>query len=517
MPETFDDIRGFVESLERRQDLVRVRKQVDPVLEVNAILDRLARTRGPAVLFENVRGSSIPVFGNAFGTPRRLSWAFGADDFSRLAESRMEKLFQMASGENKDLLLALRAKGMKTKLQRLKKVLPAQNLFKGFGDLGKSMALLPVEVDRAGAPCKEVVLRGEEIDLDGFPLLKLWPQDGGRFITLPLVITQDPETKDLNVGVYRMMQIGKRSLCMHWLPQKHGNLHYAKAEKMGQALPVAVAVGADPAVEVAGAFQLMPPLDEFMLAGFLRGSPVKVTRAEDSDLLIPAGAEIVFEGAVKPGERAEEGPFGEFHGYYSQVKETPVFHVEKVTMRKKPIWHAATTGAPPTEIHVFSKAMERVGLAVARQFFPGIVDFNLTVESGTLYTMIVSLKKTRPYEAQEVMHFLWSAAPQNTYITNLVVVDHDIDIHDLGRVLWAVSMHFRPDQDLMITPKGMADLEKPSTYPRGVGAKMGIDATTKWPEEGCDRPMPDLVRMDPEVAERVEAQWREYGFEPLPR
>jgi len=256
----------------------------------------------------------------------------------------------------------------------------------------------------------------------------------------------------------------------------------------------------------------MPPLDEFMITGLLKGSPVRVTKAEDSDLWVPAGAEIVFEGVVRPGERAEEGPFGEFNGFYSPVKPTPVFHVEKVTMRRNPIWHAATTGAPPTEIHNFTKAMERLGLVIAKQFFPGIVDFNLTVESATLYTMIVSMKKARPFEAQELMHFMWSVVPQNTYVTNLIVVDSDIDIHDLGQVLWAVSVHFRPDQDLMITPKGMADMEKPSTYPRGVGAKMGVDATTKWPEEGLKRPMPDRVRMDEPVQKRVERNWKAYGF-----
>ncbi len=512
MGDTFDDLRGFIKHLEEKDDLVRVKQEVDPELEVNAILDRLARTKGPAVLFEKVQGSDIPVFGNAFGTFERLSQAFGVDDFSKQVEQGTEKIFQALSGETREFVLGLRAKGIKTKFQTLRKTFKSPEVVGNLRELGKGRAVLPVEVDRSKAPCKEVVLKGKEIDLNEFPLLKLWPQDGGKFITLPLISTRDPETGDLNLGIYRMMMLTRNSLCMHWLPQKHGHLHYAKAEKMGKDLPVAVAIGGDPALEVAGAFQLMPPLDEFMIAGLLRGSPVQVTRAEDSDLWVPAGAEIVFEGVVRPRERAEEGPFGEFHGYYSPVKQTPVFHVEKVTMRRKPIWHAATTGAPPTEIHNFTRAMERVGLAIGKQFFPGLVDFNLTVESGTLYTMIIAMNKTRPYEAQELMHFLWSVTPQNTYITNLIVVDSDIDIRDLGQVLWAVSMHFRPDQDLMITPKGMADLEKPSTYPRGVGAKMGLDATTKWPEEGLKRSMPDRVLMDEKVQGRVEKNWKAYGF-----
>ncbi len=512
MGKTFDDVRGFIRYFEDTGDLVRVAREVDPHLEVNAILDRLARTGGPAVLFERVKGSSIPVFGNAFGTFQRLSRAFGCDDFRERVEAGSEKILQALSGETRDLLLGLRAKGIRTKIQKLRKTFRSPEVIGSLRDLGKGKTVFPVEVGRSHCPCKEVILGREEIDLNKFPLLKMWPQDGGRFITLPLVVTRDPETGDFNLGIYRMMMLTKNSLCMHWLPQKHGNLHYAKAEKMGQDLPVTVSVGADPALAVAGAFQLMPPLDEFMMTGLLKGAPVTVARAEDSDLWIPAGAEIVFEGVVRPKERAEEGPFGEFHGYYSPVKQTPIFHVEKVTMRRDPIWHAATTGAPPTEIHNFTKAMERVGLVIARQFFPGVRDFNLTVESGTLYTMIVSMEKTRPYEAQELMHFIWSVTPQNTYITNLIVVDSDIDIHDLGRVIWAVSIHSRPDQDVMITPKGMADMEKPSTYPRGVGAKMGIDATTKWPEEGLERPMADLVEMDEEVRKKVERLWKNYGF-----
>ncbi len=512
MHQTFDDLRGFIDHLEARNVLVRVKQEVDPELEINAILDKLARNKGPAALFQHVKGSPIPVFGNAFGTFQRLSWAFGCEDFSSLVEIRTGVLFDMLKGASKDLMLALKAKGVTTKLKRITRLLPTERLRSSIHACVAATAALPVEVDKTKAPCKEIVLTGHEIDLTRFPLLKLWPRDGGKYITLPLVITRDPETHDINLGIYRMMLLDRTTLCMHWLPQKHGYMHYAKAEKKGTDLPVAVAIGADPALEVSGVLQLMPPVDEFMIAGLLKGAPVQVVKAEDSDLWVPAGAEIVLEGIVRPGERADEGPFGEFNGYYSPVKKTPVFHVEKITMRRDPIWHAATTGAPPTEIHVFTKAMERVGLAIARLFFPGIVDFNMTVESGTLYTMIVSLRKSRPYEAQELMHFLWSVAPQNTFITNVIVVDQDIDIHDLRQVLWAVSMHVRPDQDLMVTPKGMADPEKPSTFPRGVGAKMGIDATTKWPEEGLLRPMPERVSMDRTVVELVERQWKEYGF-----
>ncbi len=476
MPAPFDNIRDYINYLEEKKELVRVKKEVDPVLEINAILDKLAREGGPAVLFENVKGSDVPFFGNAFGTLKRLAWGLGADDLQKLVDERIDKLFATLSGENKD------------------------------------DSIRPVEVDRDKAPCKEVILTGDDIDLDKFPLIKLWPHDGGKYITLPLVITRDPESKALNVGIYRMMRLDKKSLCMHWLPVKHGARHYAGAEKMGRDLPVAVVVGADPALTFSGILALHKGLDEFQMSGFLKSSPIKVTPAEDSDLPVPAGAEIVFEGIVKPGERADEGPFGEFHGYYSPVKETPVFHIKKITMRRNPIWHGATTGKPPTEIHVFSKGAERVSVAMAKKLMPNIIDMNLTKESGSLYFMIISIKKTRPHEAKELIKKMWAGKGQNAYVTNIVVVDHDVDVQNLDRVFWAISTHMRPEHDVLVSQAGMADLEKPSTFPRGIGARMGLDATTKRHEEGLEREMPDFVVMDEAVMKKVEKHWKDDGF-----
>lgn len=510
MENAFYDLREFIDYLEKNNDLVRVKREVDPDLEINAILDRLARTDGPAVLFENVKGSDIPLFGNAFGSYKRLSRAFGCENFTDHVENMVHELTELFASENKEMLLAARAKGTMAKLRTLKNL---PKMIKFFLNTKQSLdPLLPVEIPKSKVPCKEVVLTGNDIDLDQFPLIKCWPKDGGQYITLPLVITRDPETRTLNLGIYRMMKIDKNRLCMHWLPQKHGNQHQQKAKKLNQDIPVVVAVGADPALEVAGAFATTGGIDEFNIAGILKGSPIEFTRAEDSDLWVPASSEIVFEGIIKPDEMTDEGPFGEFHGYYSPVKQTPIFHVKKITMRKKPIWHAATTGMPPTEIHTFSKAVERVASVMLRDLFPGVVDINLTRESGTLYTQIISLDKNRPYEAQELMHMIWSASPQSPYVTNIIVVDGDIDVQNLSQVFWAMSVNFRPEQDLTITPVGMADMEKPCTYPRGTGARLGIDATTKWPEEGLVRGMPDKVKMDEKIMAQVEQKWESLGF-----
>lgn len=510
MNETFNDIRGFIDYLEKKNDLVRVKREVDPDLEVNAILDRLARTHGPAVLFEKVKGSDIPLLGNAFGDMGKLSSAFGCDDFAKMIDDKIDELSGAIPEEGKGDAFVKKALSFKGIIDGVGKIPDIVRMVKTFKN--NLSPLRPVEIKRSKAPCKEVILTGDDVDLTKFPLIKLWPQDGGRYITLPLVITRDPETQDLNVGIYRMMMLDKKRLCMHWLPQKHGNQHHAKAVKMGKDLPVAVVVGADPAIEVAGVFPLMGGANEYMAAGVLKGKPIEVTRAEDSDLWVPAGAEIVFEGVVKHDEIADEGPFGEFHGYYSPVKQTHVFHINKITMRKNPIWHAATTGMPPTEIHTFSKASERLAAAMLKKLYPGVVDLNLTRESGTLYTHIVSFNKTRPYEAQELMHFIWAMSPQSPFITTIIVVDGDIDVQDLSKVFWAISLNFRPEHDLTITPVGLADMERPCTYPRGVGARMGIDATTKTPEEGHIRKMPDLVTMDPNVTALIERQWKEYGF-----
>ena len=475
MPQSFNSIREFIDFLEEKEDLVRVKKEVDPDLEINAIIDRLARTDGPAVLFENVKGSTMPVLGNIYSAQRRVNWMLGTDNLDERIKEGIERLIRLKGGE--------------------------------------SNSSLPVEVARDKAPCKEVVIEEEDIDLSIFPFVRLWPQDGALYNTLPIIITQDPESNAYNVGIYRMMLRDKKSFCMHWLPQKHGRKHFEKAVALGQTeFPVCVAMSVEPALGLVGTFSVHQPLDEYLVTGALADKPVERVKAENSDLLIPATAEIIFEGVVKTDKMVDEGPFGEFHGYYSPVKQTPVFQVQKITMRKEPLLQVATTGMPPTEIHTMSKAAERFSLYFAQKQNPDIIDFNLTRESGTLYTMIIALNKREPGQAKKLIDAMFKAKGQSIFITNIIVVDGDVDVQDLGHVIWAWSCHCRPEHDVIITPVGEADLEKPCSYPRGVGARMGIDATTKSKAEGYRRDMPDKVEMDPEVVRKVEGLWQEYGF-----
>ncbi len=475
MARKFTNIRDFINFLEQKNDLVRVKETVDPDLEINAIIDRLARTDGPAVVFESVKGSQMPVLGNVYSAYRRLQWMLGTDDIDGCMKAGVDKLTRFKQGEEN--------------------------------------AVRPVTVDRDQARCKEVVVEKDAVDLTRFPFVRLWPQDGGFYNTLPLVITRDPVSSEENVGVYRMMLRDKSSFCMHWLPRKHGRRHFEKAQELHHPeFPVCVAMSAEPVLGLVGAFAVQPPLDEYIVAGALAESPVERVRAEDSDLLVPASAEIVFEGVVKTDALVEEGPFGEFHGYYSPVKQTPVFHVHKITMKKNPLLQVATTGMPPTEIHSMSKAAERFALHFIRLALPDIVDLNLTRESGTLYTMFVALDKKEPGEARQLIDTLFNSGDQGVYITNLIVVDKDVDVQDLGQVVWAWSCHCRPEHDVMISPVGEADLEKPCTYPRGVGARLGIDATTKSAAEGYQREMPDKVVMDEAVLKKVAARWEAYGF-----
>jgi 4-hydroxy-3-polyprenylbenzoate decarboxylase len=488
-----------MDMLEQKQQLVRVTREVDPILEINAIVDRLARRQGPAVLFENVKGSDLPVLGNLFGSHQRVAWTLGAEDFYAHVQHRIaEALSPPAGGQATDVAGAVRRSFMYAPVAE--QLLPFAHLLRN----------LPEEVNEA--PCKEVVYEGSDIDLNRFPLTKLWPEDGDKFITMPMVITRDPETGEINAGTYRMMYLDRNRTCMHWLPKKHGNIHCRKAEKMGKDLPVVVAVGCDPAFQLSGCYPLHYPMDEFMVTGMLKGRGVKVVKADLSDLPVPAGSEVVLEGVIPAGLRATEGPFGEFHGYYSPPKETHVFEIRRITTRREPIWHMATTGRPFTEIHYMSKATEKMGKARMMLGASEIVDLNMAKEGASLYLMIVSIRKDRPHQAREIIENLWQQEGQAEFVTNVIVVDHDIDVNNLSEVMWAFCMNVRADQDLMISDRREQDLEHPGLSPRGEGARLGIDATRKRKEENYSRERPNLVTMDEKVMEKVLANWESDGL-----
>ena len=495
----YDDLREFMAMLEEEAQLVRVTREVDPILEVNAVVDRLARKAGPAVLFEKVKGSDMPVLGNLFGSHQRVAWTLGAEDFYTQARQKIAEAFAAPDGDG--------GPEVESDIRKSFIYAPVADRVLIFRNALKTR---PVEVSQA--PCKEVAYEGADVDINMFPLTKLWPQDGERFITMPVVITRDPETGEINAGTYRMMYLERNKTCMHWLPKKHGNIHCQKAEKMGQDLPVVVAVGCDPALQLSGCFPLPYPMDEFIMTGLLKGRGVKVVKADLSDLPVPAGAEVVLEGVVRAGVRASEGPFGEFHGYYSPPKQTHVFEIQRITTRRNPIWHMATTGRPFTEIHYMSKAAERLGMAGQAAGPSEIVDMNMAKEGASLYLMIVSIKKERPYQAREIIENIWKGKGQTEFIANVIVVDDDIDVNNISEVMWAFSMNARADQDLLISDRREQDLEHPGLSPRGEGARLGIDATRKWREENYSRERPDIIIMDEKVLHRVLERWESDGL-----
>jgi len=475
----YEDLREFIERLEVEGELAKVRFEVDPILEMTEIVDRIVKGGGKAILFENPKGYRIPVFMNAFGTERRMKIALEVERFEEIGERLLEIL-------------------------RFK----PESLFDGLKALGKVKELknfIPKKVK--GGACKEVVM--EKPNLLKFPILKCWPKDGGRFITLPIVVTRDPETQELNIGMYRMQVFDERTTGMHWQIHKHGALHYRKLKEIGRdKLEVAVAIGVDPAILYSATAPLPENFNEFTFAGFVRRERVKLIECETVDLLVPANSEIVLEGYVKVDELKPEGPFGDHTGYYTPVEPYPVFHVECITHREDPIYHATVVGKPPMEDAWLGKATERIFLPIIRFMHPEIVDINLPVESCFHNLAIVSIKKRYPGHAKKVMFALWSMGMLS--LTKVViVVDHDVNVQDLREVLWAVTTRFDPARDVVIIPDCPVDSLDHATYKPNLGGKLGIDATRKWREEGYEREWAEVVEMDRDVKVRVDEIWDE--------
>ncbi len=473
----YEDLREFIEKLESEGELARIKREVSPILEMTEIADRAVKSGGKAILFENPKGYDIPVFMNAFGTEKRMKLALGVERLEEIGERLVE----------------------------LTKLRPTSFLdgIKSIGAIKDIAAFVPKTVKKA--PCKEVV---EEPNLDKFPILKCWPKDGGRFITLPVVITKDPETGELNAGMYRMQVFDKRTTGMHWQVHKHGALHLKKiAEKNGK-LEVAVAIGVDPATLYASTAPLPENLSEFMFAGFIRRERLKLVECETVDLKVPATAEIVLEGYVKPDELKIEGPFGDHTGYYTPPEPYPVFHVECVTRRENPIYHATVVGKPPMEDAWLGKATERIFLPLIKMIHPEIVDINLPVEACFHNLAIVSIKKRYPGHAKKVMFALWSMGMLS--LTKIViVVDSDVNVQNLKEVLWAVTSRFDPARDVVLIPSCPIDSLDHSTYLPNLGGKLGIDATKKWKEEGFEREWPEVVEMSEDVKRKVDSIWSE--------
>jgi 4-hydroxy-3-polyprenylbenzoate decarboxylase len=481
----YSDIRDFIQTLEERGMLKRIKTEVRPELEITEILDRTVKRGGPALFFENVKGYDIPVVGNLFGSMERMKLALEAEDLEGIGKKLAE------------ILRPEIPSGLMEKIKGVSKI--------------KELLSYPPKVVKS-APCQEVVLKDDEVDLNRFPILKCWPKDGGRFITLPLVFTKDPKTGGRNVGMYRMHVYDGRTTGMHWHIHKHGARHYGEAEEEDRRLEVAVALGSDPATIFSAAAPLPEGFDELLFSGFVRKRPVELVRCETIDMEVPSSAEIILEGYVDPEERRMEGPFGDHTGYYSPADLYPVFHITCITHREDPIYPATIVGRPPMEDAYMGKAIERIFLPLVKLQLPEIVDMNLPVESVFHNLAVVSIKKRYPGHAKKVMFALWGMG-QMMFTKAIAVVDHDVNVQDPREVLWAVSTRVDPKRDItMIEGTPMDSLDHSTPLPN-LGSKVGIDATRKGRGEGFEREWPDEIAMSEEIKRWVDRRWRDYGID----
>jgi 4-hydroxy-3-polyprenylbenzoate decarboxylase len=482
----WDGTGAFVRALEERGELARVRRRVDANLEVSAIADRVMKRGGPALLFEDVSGSRFHVLVNAYGSRRRMSLALGVDDLEEHARAISELVHARAPSSARELAqLAL-------KLPELAHVPPRR---------------------AARAPCQDVVQTGDEVNLDALPILTCWPEDGGPFITLPQVVTRDPETGARNVGCYRMQKLDRRSTAMHWQIHKTGARHFRRARELGRTrLDVAVAIGGDPALAYAATAPLPDGIDEWMFAGFLRKRAVGTVACKTVDLEVPADADFVLEGYVDPREElADEGPFGDHTGYYTPVDKFPRFHVTALTHRADAVFPATIVGPPPMEDAWLGKATERLFLPLLRTMFPEVVDMNLPVEGAFHNLVIVSIKKAYPFHAARLAHGLWGAG-QMSFSKVICVVDEDIDVQDLGQVAWRLLANLDPKRDFAFVDGPIDQLDHGANQALW-GSKVCIDGTRKWREEGYTREWPEPCRMSAAVSARVDAMWAELGID----
>jgi 4-hydroxy-3-polyprenylbenzoate decarboxylase len=479
----YRSLQQFVEVLERQGELVRIKEPVSPNLEITEITDRVSKTFGPALLFENVPGYDMPVLMNAFGSMKRMCLALEVGSLDEISA----EILSFLEAEAPDTLIK--------KLRMLPKLARLANIF-------------PKTVNRA--PCQEVILRDDEVDLTKIPVLTCWPGDGGPFVTLPLVFTHHPETGKRNLGMYRLQVFDKQTTGMHWHRHKGGAQHYRVAERRGERLPVAVAIGADPATIYAATAPLPEDLDEMIFAGFLCQEPVEMVSCVSVPLMVPASSQIVLEGYVEPGERRVEGPFGDHTGYYSLPDEYPVFHVTTMTARRQPIYPATIVGQPPMEDCYMAKATERIFLPLIQKTLPEIVDLNLPMEGVFHNLAFISIDKRYPGHARKVMHAIWGLG-QMMFTKMILIFDREVDVQDLAQVLWRLGNNVDPRRDVVFADGPVDALDHASPLPH-YGSKMGVDCTRKWPEEGFTRDWPEVIEMDPEIKKKVDELWPKLGL-----
>ncbi|MEN9249983.1 MAG: UbiD family decarboxylase [Gloeomargarita sp. GXS_bins_116] len=484
------DLRGFLQLLERRGQLRRIKAPVDPDLELAEIAQRVLQAGGPALLFENVQGSSIPVAINLLGTLERVCWAMHLEHPQEL-EALGEKLSQLQQPKPPKTPGEFLAFGQL--LWDVVKAKPVTSFF-------------PV--------CQQVVKRGDEVDLTQLPLIRPYPGDASKVITLGLVITKDCETGTPNVGIYRLQLQSRNTLSVHWLSVRGGARHLRKAAQRGQKLEVAIALGVDPLLVLAAATPIPVELSEWLFAGLYGGSGVHLARCKTLNLEVPDHAEIVLEGTITPGETVPDGPFGDHMGYYGGVEESPLIRIHCVTHRHHPIYATTFSGRPPKEEALIAIALNRIYTPILRKQVPEIVDFFLPMEGLSYKVAILAIDKAYPGQARRAALAFWSALPQFTYTKFVIVVDKDINIRDPRQVVWALSSKVDPQRDVFILPETPFDSLDFACSKVGLGSRMGIDATTKIPPE-TDRPWSPPLTSDPEIAARVTRRWAEYGLADL--
>ncbi|MDK9688039.1 4-hydroxy-3-polyprenylbenzoate decarboxylase [Halomonas sp. LC1] len=490
----YNDLRDFIAALEAKGELKRITAEVDPYLEITEICDRTLRAGGPALLFENVKGHDMPLLGNLFGTPKRVALGMGQDSVEALRE--VGKLLAFLKEPDPP-------KGLKDAWDKLP-------IFKQVLSMG------PKSVKRA--PVQEVVYEGDDVDLGRLPIQHCWPGDAAPLVTWPLVITKGPHKKRQNLGIYRQQKIGKNRLIMRWLSHRGGALDFLEFQKAhpGEPFPVAVALGADPATILGAVTPVPDTLSEYAFAGLLRGSRTELVKCGHADLEVPASSEIILEGFIYPDDMAPEGPFGDHTGYYNEVDHFPVFTVTRMTMRRDAIYHSTYTGRPPDEPAILGVALNEVFVPILCKQFPEIVDFYLPPEGCSYRMAVVTMNKQYPGHAKRVMMGVWSFLRQFMYTKFVIVLDDDVDARNWEDVMWAITTRMDPARDTVMvenTPIDYLDFASPVS---GLGSKMGLDATNKWPGE-TDREWGTPIVMDEAVKTRVDERWDELGIDiPLP-
>ena len=486
----YKDLRDFISKLEALGELKRISVEVDPHLEITEICDRVLQQQGPALLFENPKGHSVPVLANLFGTPRRVALGMGQDSVDALSQVG-EVLAALKEPEPPE--------GMKDAWGKLP-------LYKQVLNMAPKLVKKPV--------CQQRVIVGEDVDLAAFPIQTCWPGDAGPLITWPLVVSKGPSAKRQNLGIYRQQVIGRNKLIMRWLAHRGGALDFKAWQQAhpGEPFPVAVALGADPATILAAVTPVPDSLSEYAFAGLLRGSKTELAACLTHDLQVPASAEIVLEGFIYPDETAAEGPFGDHTGYYNEVEHFPVFTVERITHRENPIYHSTYTGKPPDEPAILGVALNEVFVPILKKQFPEIVDFYLPPEGCSYRMAIVSINKQYPGHAKRIMFGVWSYLRQFMYTKFVTVTDADVDVRDWQSVIWAITTRVDPARDTTMienTPIDYLDFASPVS---GLGSKMGLDATNKWPSE-TRREWGQTITMSSNVKQKVDELWASLGLD----